>query len=428
MIHPPKIEREKSGRIECTVEFTKEESLAAEEKALAALAEQVKVAGFRPGKAPRETVMQKINPDDLMEETIHRLLPETMEFLVKEQNIEAIISPKVAVKKRDPLTLSIVFVERPTVTLKGADKIKIEKKTPKVEDKDVDHMVDFILRKYETAAAVDRGAADKDRVTMDFWGADSEGKEIAPIRTQGHSIVLGSHSLIPGFEDALKGAKKGEERTLTLTFPKDYHAKELSDKPVTFHVTVTKVEEVKTPELTDAFVKENLHVESAEAFRKELRSSMVTQEEHLDHQRREQELMAAIGKATQVHLPLELLEDEERAILSDMEEQLKEKGKTLQDWMEATKKKPEELKKELQTRASERLTLRLGIRELLEVKQITVSDDEMHEAVSGLLGPLSEKERAEVEPAYAKGERAYDQLKWQKRVEKLFETMLKTEG
>ncbi|MDD4287645.1 MAG: trigger factor [Candidatus Peribacteraceae bacterium] len=424
MMHPPKIEREKNGRIECTVEFSKEEVKAAEEKALAALSEQVKIQGFRPGKAPREMLLGKINPDDLTEETIHRLLPETMESLVKEQKIQTIISPKVALKKRDPLTLSIIFVERPTVTIKGIDKIKIDKKTPKVEEKDVDRMAEFILRKHETATEVDRGAQEKDCVTMNFWGADSEGKEIAPIRTQGHAVVLGSRSLIPGFEEALLGAKKGEEKAFTLTFPKDYHAKELSEKPVTFHVTVTKVEEVKIPELTDAFVKEHLHVESAGAFRKELQSSMVAQEEHLDHQRREQELMTAIGKAAVVNLPKELIEEEERSILSDMEEQLKRQGKSLQDWMEMTKKKPEDVKKELEERARERLTLRLGIRELLEVKQIIVSDDEMREAVSGLLSPLSEKERVEVEPAYAKGEQAYDQLKWQKRVEKLFEQML----
>ena len=303
MIHPPKIEREKSGRIECTVEYTKEEVLAAEEKALATLAEQIKLPGFRPGKAPREMLLKRINPDDLTEETIHRLLPHTLESLVKEQNIQPIISPKVALKKRDPLTLSVIFVERPKVTLKGADKIKIEKKEPKVEEKDVDRMADFILRKHETATEVDRGAAEKDRITMDFWGADSEGKEITPIRTQNHAVVIGSKSLIPGFEDALKGMKKGEEKSFTLTFPKDYHAAELSEKPVTFHVTVTKVEEVRLPELTDAFAKEHLHVESAQSFRAELRKSMVMQEERLDHQRREQELMAAIGKATVVNLP-----------------------------------------------------------------------------------------------------------------------------
>lgn len=425
MTHPPKIEREKNGRVECTVEFTAEQASAAEEKALQALAQTVKIPGFRPGKAPRETLMAKINPDDLAEETIHRLLPSVLESLVREQNIQTIISPKVSLKKRDPLTLSIVFVERPNVSLKGVDKIRIAKKEPKVEEKDIDRMVEFILRKHETAAEVDRGAQEGDRLTMDFWGADSEGKEIPPIRTQGHAVVLGSKSLIPGFEDALMGIKKGEEKTFTLTFPKEYHAAELSEKPVTFHVTATKVEEVKTPELTDAFAKENLHVESAEVFRRELHHSMAAQEENIDRQRREQELMEAIRKATSVSLPKELIEEEERALLSELEEQLRRQGKSLQDWMQATKKQPEEMKKELEERALSRLTLRLGIRELLETKQITVSDEEVTTIVQGMLAPLSENERKEVEAAYRPGAQAYEQLKWQKRVEKLFEEMLK---
>lgn len=425
MIHPPKIEREKNGRIDCTVSFSREEYQAAEEKALATLADQVKIQGFRPGKAPREMLLQKINPDDLLEEAIHRLLPDAVEVLVKEHKLAPIITPKITLKKRDPLTLSIVFVERPAVNVKAAEKISIEKKEPKVEEKDIDRMAAFILQKHETAKEVDRGAQEKDRVTIDFWGADGDGKEIAPIRTQGHAVVIGSASLIPGFEDALKGMKKGEEKTFTLTFPKEYHAAELSEKPVTFHVTLTKVEEVQVPELTDAFAKEHLHVDTAEAFRSELKKSMVLQEERLDRDRREQELMAAIGKATKVDLPPELIEEEERAILSELEGQLKRQGKTVQEWMDATKRKLEDFKKELEQRARERITLRLGIRELMEVKQITVSDEEMHQAIEGLLSPLSEQERKEIEPAYAKGEQAYDQLLWQKRVEKLFGEMLK---
>jgi len=184
------------------------------------------------------------------------------------------------------------------------------------------------------------------------------------------------------------------------------------------------VEEVHIPELTDAFVKEQLHVDSAESFRKELRQSMVAQEEHIERQRREQALMDAICTATVVDFPAELVEDEERALLQDMEAQLQRQQRTFDDWMKATGKKPEDLHKELSERAKQRLALRLGIRELLEVKQIAVTDAEMDEAVSGLLSPLSEQERKNVEGAYRKGEQAYEQLKWQKRVEKLFEGML----
>lgn len=419
-----KIEREKNGRIECTVEFDHDRVSATQERSLQALAQQVKIPGFRPGKAPREMLQRKIKEEDLLEETIRSLLPETLETLVREQNIHTIVSPKIGMKKRDPLTLSIVFVERPKVTLKGVEKIKIEKKEPKVEEKDIDRMVAFILQKHETAAEVDRPAREADRMTVDFTGSGSDGKEISGIRTVGHAVTLGSKTLIPGFEDALVGLKKGEVKTFTLTFPKDYHQKELSEKPVIFAATVTKVEEVKLPELTDAFVKEHLHTESASVFREELKRSMVMQEERVDLDRREQALMDAIAKATLVDLAPELLEEEARGLSDDIEEQLKRQGKSLPEWVEATKKKPEDLKKELESRARQRLTLRFGIRELMEAKQITVSDEEMDATVQALLEPLTEKERHEVEPAYQKGEKAYEQLLWQKKVEKLFEQML----
>jgi trigger factor len=348
-----------------------------------------------------------------------------MQSLVEEHKIQTITSPKVILRKRNPLTVSIVFVERPKVIVKEMEKIKVERKEPKVSAEDVQKMVEFILRKHETTKEVDRPAREKDRITVDFTGSGSDGKDIPGIHTTGHAVILGSKTLIPGFEEALLGLKKGEEKTFTLTFPKDYHAKELSEKPVTFHATVTKVEEVTIPELTDAFAKEHLHAESAAAFREELRRAMVREEERLERARREQQLFDAIVRATDVDLAPELVEEEAQDILEDLRGELQRQNRTLEDWMKATGKKPEELEKELAERAGKRLKLRLGIRELLEVKQITVSDEEIAASVKALLEPLSEKERREVELAYCKGEKAYEQLKWQKKVEKLVEGMLK---
>jgi len=420
----PSVKREKNGRIECTIEFPPEKVASAEEKALAALSAAVKIPGFRPGKAPREALLEKVGGDRLLEETVRVLLPESVESLVKEHAIKTIIAPKVGIKKRDPLTIDIVFVEQPKVTMKGIEKISIDKKEPQVSDSDVEKMIHYIVEKHEKAQEVDRPAKERDRVTLDFWGADAEGKEIAPIRTQNHSVVLGSKNLIPGFEDALTGMKKGEEKSFTLTFPQKYHAKELEGKPVTFHATVTKIEEVTLPELTDAFVKEHLGAESAAELRTRVRESMLTQEQRLVRQRREQHLLDAIRKATQVDLAPELVREEEEALLEDLEAELKRQNTTVGDWMKSTGKDPKEMEKELEERAKGRLALRLGIRELIQVKNIAVTEEEMQATVADLLAPLPPKERSEVEPAYRKGERAYDQLEWQKKVEKLFEQML----
>lgn len=221
------VNRLPKARIECTVKFTKEDVKPAEERATAKLSEKVKVDGFRPGKAPADILQSRIDPDKLFEETIRELLPDTFTKLTKENEIKSIIPPKVEAESRDPLTLKITFVEKPDVTLKALSKIKVPKKEPKVTKKDIDQMVDYVMKQHQKTKEADRASDKGDQVTIDFWGEDMAGAEIEGTRTQGHQVVIGSSTLIPGFEDELKGLKKGEEKTFTITFPEKYQAEQL---------------------------------------------------------------------------------------------------------------------------------------------------------------------------------------------------------
>ncbi|MBU1911518.1 trigger factor, partial [Patescibacteria group bacterium] len=244
--------KDKTGRTTFSVAFTKEQTKPAEEAALKKLAGSVNIEGFRPGKAPAEMLKEKVSPDQLLEETIRELLPDTIKKLTGESEIKPIIPPKVEAESRDPLTLKITFVEHPEVTVKGANKIKVEKKETKVDDKDVEKMIDYVLEQHIKTTKISRAAKEGDRITMNFKGEDSEGKEIEGTETTGHQVIIGSKSLIPGFEEELVGLKEKGKKTFSINFPKKYHAEHLQGKPVTFHVTVTNVEEVEKPKLTDA--------------------------------------------------------------------------------------------------------------------------------------------------------------------------------
>ena len=412
------------GRIECTVTITQEQFAPAEAKAIQDLGEKVKIEGFRPGKAPVDILKEKVNPDQIFEQAVHNVLPDTFEKLVKDNNISPIIHPMVEVEGRDPLRLKITFVEKPEVKLKGIDKIKIEKIEPKVDDKDIQKMIDYVMGKHQTSTEVDRAAKTDDRITMDFWAADSDEKEIEGIRTTGHQVVIGSKVLIPGFEDELVGTKKGDEKTFTLTFPEKYHAEHLQNKPVTFHVKVTAVEELHTPELTDEFAKKELQAESVEDFKRLITESMMAQEQQMEKQAREQKLMDAVAAATTVELAPELLESEQRDLFQDLQKNLEQQGMTVEDWVNSTGKKAEEIHKDMEEQAIKRITLRLGMQQLVTEKGTTITDDEMTHIVQELLGPIQGEERKKIEPMYKPGERAYDQLKWQKTVEKVIDEML----
>jgi len=250
-------------------------------------------------------VREKVDSEKLFEETLRHLLPSTFEKLITEHEIKPVLAPKVDAESKDPLTLKVTFIEKPEVKLKGVNKIKIEKKEPKLEEKDVEQMISYILEKHQESSEVDRGAKESDRIDMNFFGKDENGAEIEGIRTEGHQVIIGSKSLIPGFEDALIGMKKGEDKEFTLTFPEKYHAEKLQGKPVTFHVSITKIEEVKTPELTDAFAKEKLGAADVKDFRNQVEESMRVQEEQFERQRRERALLDAIREATTVDLALE---------------------------------------------------------------------------------------------------------------------------
>ena len=425
MSDSPDIKRLKGGRVECTVTFSEAEVAPAEEKALHELSRDIELPGFRKGNVPMDQAKKKINPEKLFEAIVHHILPPAFEKLIADHDIKPIIHPRVEAISREPLTLKITFIEKPEITLKGINKIKIEKKTPEVDDKELQKMIDFVLEKHKETKEVDREAKEGDLITMDFHGTDEENKEIDGIRTKGHQVEIGSKVLIPGFEDNLKGVKKGEEKAFTLTFPEKYHAEKLQNKPVTFHVTVMKIEEVSRPTLTDEFAKKELQSESVEEFKKQIKESMEQQELSVEHQRRERILMDELTKCTKVELAPELIDEETRQMVGEFEQQLSQQGMSMEQWMQASGKKTEEVFEDMKNQAEKRLTLRLGMQKLVEEKNIDITDEEMDQIVEGFLGQATPEQRKEVESAYKKGAQAYEQLKWQKKVEKALETMLK---
>ena len=420
---PSNVKRLKGARVECEIVFEAEAVAAAEKQATEKLGSNVKIEGFREGKAPADMMKGKISEQALFEETVHLLLPEAIEKLVVENKIKPIIPPKIEAIERAPLTLKVTFVERPEVKMKGIKKIKVEKKETKVEEKDFDRMIDYVTKQHQTTKEVDRAAKEGDSITMNFWAEDKEKKEIEEIRTEGHQAIIGSNVLIPGFEDKLKDMKKDEEKEFTLTFPEKHQTERLRNQPVTFHVTVTKIEEVHTPELTDEFAKTHLHAQSVADFKKQVEESMKMQEDEAERARREKDIMEQIRKATTVELAPELLEEEERQIYEEFRQQLERQGMTQEDWLERSGKTLEDASKELKVQAEKRLTLRLGLQAVIDEKEVSISDEEMTTAVETMLIPLGEDEQKRMRSAYEKGQNPYEQLKWQKKVEKLIATL-----
>jgi trigger factor len=413
----------KQSRTQCTVVFAHEETKAAEEKAVEKLGESIRIEGFRPGRAPAEMLRQKIDKGMLNEETVRMLLPAVFEAILKEHKLQPIIPPRVDMTVLEPLTLTLTFVEKPEVKVKGAGKISVPKHEKPVEKADVTRMMEYLKTQYRTTKPVDRVSQEGDELIVDFFGM-ADGKEVEGTRATGFRLGLGSKALIPGFEEQLTGLKKGDQKTFSVTFPVEYHAEHLRGKPVDFSVTVHEIHGVETPEFTDAFVKEHQLAESVKELEDRIEKTLREQEAQAANTRREKELFDAIRAATVIDLAPELVTHEERMIFDEIARNLERDNMQLSDWLKQTNRTPETMQKELQEEASKRLTLRFAIQWLMEEEKIEASPQEVAALRDQMMATVPEKERSKAEAYYKEGSEGYEELKWRRRVEKLVEGML----
>lgn len=422
---PVTIERQKKGRVVATLRIEEAQYATAESEALSAFAKHINLPGFRPGNAPVDMVRQKVNPDQLFEESVRILLRTTLPSLVEEHKIAPVIPPKVEVQSKMPVVLQVTFIEKPEVTVKKPDDLSVPKKELKIEQKDMDRVIRSVLQEQKKTAVVDLAAKEGDQLTVDFHAKDEKGNEISGLHAHGYQIELGSNTLLPGFEEKLIGARAGETKVFTLELPKGFPVAELQGKKATFDVKVEKVEEVILPELTDEFAKEHLQSESAEAFRAMVKQSMEAQDAQFQRMDRERQLMDLIRERTSVDLADELLDEEVRSMVEDWSMQLEKQGKTIAQALEEQKKTPEQAEKELREQAMERWKLRLGIAKLIELKEITISPEELEGAFKAFIERLPQEQRDDASAQWQSRSGLFDEIRWRAMVDKLIEGLLK---
>lgn len=245
-------------------------------KRLQQTARRAKVPGFRPGKVPMSIIRQRYE-DSARQEALGDLIQATFYEAVMQEKLNPAGAPSVEPKvfeKGQALEYVATFEVFPEFQVAGFEAIAVERLQAEVTDADVDNMLEILRKQNTRFEAVERAAESGDQLNIDFVGK-VDGEVFAGGSAQGTLLVLGSGRMIPGFEDGLVGAKAGEERVLSVTFPGDYQNLDLAGKAAEFAVTVNSVSAPKLPELNDEFfalfgVKEG----GVDGFRAEVRKNM----------------------------------------------------------------------------------------------------------------------------------------------------------
>lgn len=245
---------------------------------LSRLSKNVRIDGFRPGKAPRKVIRQRYGMD-VRNEVVGDLMRKGFVQAVTEEKLNPAGNPKfelLANKQGEDLSFAAIFEVYPEVQLANLAEKTIGKPVAEVTDKDVDNMLD-VLRKQQLEwipRAQEDACQNGDKVQIDFEGF-LEGEAFEGGKAEGHELVLGENTMIPGFEEQIQGMKASEDRRIQVTFPEDYSAENLKGKLVEFEITVKGISYPVEPELDQAFFsKYGVDAENLDAFKVEVRKNM----------------------------------------------------------------------------------------------------------------------------------------------------------
>jgi trigger factor len=332
------------------------------------------IDGFRPGKAPAEVIKKKYQ-DQIIGETMQTIVSEGLNKVIVDEKFDIATQPHVhhtEYKEGEDYTFSAHFEIMPEVEPKGYQKVKLTKDVAKATDELTNELLEKFLSSQVDYAAKDGAAAEGDQIMMNAIGY-KDGVAFEGGKLDGYPLVLGSKSFIPGFEDGLIGAKKGDKLSLDLAFPKEYHAKDLAGAAVVFEVEVLEVATPKKAELSDELAKK-FGYESADAL-KEFAATRVQEDlDNASEQKLRRELFDILEKKNDFVLPASMINGEFDAIWNAYVADLARSGKTIAD-MEQSE---EELKTENKALAERRVKLglvlsKIGQENKLEVKEADIA-------------------------------------------------------
>lgn len=354
------------------------------------LARNVKIQGFRQGKAPLPMVEKNVDPNNYQQEFLDAALNRMYSEALQEQKIRPVAQPTVNIKKFVPFTTLEFEAEIEAigeVKLTDYTKVKLDKKPVTVTAKDIDDVLDNLKIRMAEKKEVGRAAKDADEVWINFEGRDATTNE--PIKGadgKDYPLVLGSNTFIPGFEPNLIGVKPGEEKEFTLEFPADYGVKTLQGRKVTFKVTATKVNEVVKPKVDDAFAAKVGPFKSAAELKSDIKKQITAERQQQNDRDYESDLLSKITEKSEVAIPKALVDEELTRLEREERQNVAYRGQTWQEHLDEEGVTEDEHREKNRPGAEMRVKAGLVLAEIAEKEKIDVSGEELKMRIELLKG------------------------------------------
>ena len=362
-------------------------------RAARSIARDMRLPGFRKGKAPPALVIQRVGFGPVLEDAIREALPEWYMRAVYESGIAPIGDPEVEVtesptEQGEPLSFAFEIGVRPQASLGDYLGLEVERPEAEVPDEMVDRELDRLRESMARLEPVDRPAAEGDHVLVDFTGR-LDGEEFEGGSATGEVIEIGSGRLIPGFEEQLVGAVGGGDVEVEVTFPEDYGAEHLAGKDAAFAVSVSEVREKRLPEADDELAISVSEFETIGELRDDIAQRLAEALSERADQDFRVNVVDAVAEAATIDVPEALAEARARERWERVERQIAGSGMNPDSWLQMQGKTREEVIAESLPDAEREIRREAAVVAVADAEGIEVEDAELLEE----LGPVAEKER-----------------------------------
>ncbi|WP_076462165.1 trigger factor [Limosilactobacillus caccae] len=350
---------------------------------------KITVPGFRKGRVPRQIFNQMYGEESLYQDALNNVLPDAYNEAVKETNISPVDQPKIDIKsmeKGQPWVITAEVDVMPEVKLGDYKGMEVPAQDTAVSDADVDAEIEKKRQQQaELVLKEDKPAAKGDTVVIDYEGS-VDGEKFDGGSADNYSLELGSGSFIPGFEDQLIGHNADEDVDVKVTFPEDYHAKNLAGKDAIFKVKIHEIKEKQLPELDDDFAKDvDEDVDTLDELKAKTKKQL---QEDKENQAKAAIEDAAINKAVEnaeiQDIPQAMLDDDTNRQMQQYLAGMQQQGISPQMYFQITGTKEEDLKKQFASDAAQRVKTNLVLEAIVDDAKLDATEDEIAEEVKNL--------------------------------------------
>lgn len=373
------VEKLEHNMAKLTIEVPAEELEKALETAYQKNKNKISVPGFRKGKVPRNMIEKMYGPAIFYEDAANELIPDAYEKALDECEEEIVSAPKIDVtqieKGKDFIFTAEVAV-KPEVTLGKYKGIKVDEADLAVTEEEINAQIEKERENSaRTISVEDRPVKDGDITTLDFEGF-VDGVAFEGGKGTDYPLTIGSGSFIPGFEEQLIGAELNKEVEVNVTFPEDYHAKDLAGKPATFKCKIKDIKEKELPELDDEFASEVSAFDTMAEYKEDVKKSLEMKKADAAKIAKEEAVIDAVIEDAKMDIPDAMVETEQRQIIEEFSQRMRMQGLTMEQYMQFTGMTPQALMNQTKPQALKRIQSRLVLEAVAKAEDLKASEED----------------------------------------------------